>query len=114
MVDCWYLCYDHYDDYWDAKSFFFRRRDFLKQYVDFDIPLDSHRFNGESTKYSLTDKGRNLVELINYFKQYYRSFKLEECIECELDSEDGCLAKRFDECPLIKLGNHLHFIPEDV
>ena len=89
-----------------VKSFFFKRRDFLEHYVNFNP--------GRPTKYSLNDKGRNLVNLLNYFKQYYRSFKLEECNECELDSEDGCLAKRFDECPLIKLGNHLHFIPEDV
>ena len=91
-----------------------RRRDFLKQYVDFDIPLDSHRFNGESTKYSLTDKGRNLVGLFNYFSQYYRSLELEECQGCDLNTKDECRANQPDECPLIKLGKHLHFIPRDV
>lgn len=93
-------------DYSGVKSFFFKRRDFLKRYVNF--------FYGRPTKYSLNDKGRNLVGLFNYFSQYYRSLELEECQGCDLNTKDECRANQPDECPLIKLGKHLHFIPKDV
>ncbi len=89
-----------------VKSFFFKRRDFLEHYVNFNP--------GRPTKYSLNDKGRNLVNLLNYFKQYYRSLELEECQGCDLNSKDEFRANQPDECSLIKLGKHLHFEPRDV
>jgi hypothetical protein len=93
-------------NYSGVKSFFFKRRDFLKRYVNFSY--------GKPTKYSLNDKGRNLVRLLNYFIQYYRALELDECQDCDLNSEDGCKANHSNECPLIKLGKYLHFKPKDV
>jgi len=93
-------------DYSGVKSFFFKRRHFLEHYVNFN--------SGRPTKYLLNDKGRNLVSLLNYFKQHYRSLELEECQDCDLNIKGECRANQPDKCPLIKLGKHLHFKPRDV
>ena len=93
-------------DYSGVKSFFFKRRNFLERYVNF--------FYGRPTKYSLNDKGKNLVDILNYFSQFYRNLELKECHECNLNTKDKCTANHSDECPLIKLGKHLHFKPKDV
>ncbi|TFG17071.1 MAG: hypothetical protein EU531_04390 [Promethearchaeota archaeon] len=88
-------------DYSGVKSFFFRRRDFLKRYINFDI--------GSPTIYKLTQKGENFVSLINYFRRHFQTLELNECVDCKYRRENECIANKPDQCPFIKSGTHLPF-----
>lgn len=88
-------------DYSGIKSFFLRRREFLNKYVDFDF--------GKPTKYSLNNRGIQLVSLIYFFRDYYNSLEFDECKNCKFKMAKNCSANQPNQCPLIKKGGYLPF-----
>ncbi|KKL46961.1 hypothetical protein LCGC14_2340340 [marine sediment metagenome] len=83
-------------DYDAVKSFFLRHRNFLEKYINFPY--------GNPTIYSLKIKGLKLISEIEYFINFYQTFQLEECINCNFNVRKKCIANSSNQCshPIIK------------
>ncbi len=81
-------------DYSAVKSFFLRHRNFLENYINFS--------NGKPTFYSLKTKGKKLISKIEYFKNLYQSFQLEDCVNCNFNVRDKCIANSPNQCSILK------------
>ena len=82
------------------RIWFRRNKDFIENYVH--ITYKKSQKGSDTSIYNLTDKGKKIISLIIYFKEYYSSLMLDECKGCNLNHSKKCLAEKPNQCLIIR------------